>query len=87
MAKVEVVTTVCDHCGGVEDVRSRQLREMDSKRQATFDACAECRRTVPLDEWEKLIPAKGSRTRTVGRRVLNTPEQLEAAKKKSRKKG
>lgn len=78
MAKVEVVTTVCDRCGGTEEVVPRQLRQVDRKRQATFDACGECRRTVPLEEWEKLIPT-GSRSRTVSRRVLQTDAQRRAA--------
>lgn len=68
MAQRREVVDICDRCRSDQGVQKRQIKlPADGNRQVTFDACAECRRTVPLAEWEKLLPV-----RRTGGRSLNT---------------
>lgn len=70
MAQRREVVAICDRCRSDRDVQKRQIRlPSEGNRQVTFDACSDCRRTVPLDEWEALIPGG----RTGGRNLQTSP--------------
>lgn len=58
---------LCDRCGLSGDVVKRTIVHPESRRQVTFEACAKCARTVPLAEWEALMPRspRGSTRRPV----------------------
>ena len=47
---------LCDRCGSTRGTERWRVLKMEARKQATFDACKDCRDTVPLTEWEKLIP-------------------------------
>lgn len=82
MTKRVVNVKVCDRCDSTERVRKLRLTDADTNRQATFDACLECRSTLPLVEWEKLLK-KSPRQRTAGS-VVVSGAVLEKAKQASR---
>jgi hypothetical protein len=56
MVQRRIPVTLCDRCGSTDEVERRRLAIVEKNRQFSFDACAECRRTVPLAEWESLMP-------------------------------
>ena len=63
MAKRTVTVNYCDRCDSEDDIRKLKLVDPVTNRQASFDACLECRSTIALVEWEKLLK-KGPRQRT-----------------------
>lgn len=59
-----ITVVICDHCGSSSQVEKLQLRRPGrGTRQATFAACVDCRRAVPLEDWVDLIPRSPSRPR------------------------
>lgn len=68
MVSKRTVTAVCDNCRSTKDVRRRTIRqsEEEGSRQLTFDVCDDCRRTVPLADWEGLIPSQSTKGRSLG---------------------
>lgn len=58
---------MCDRCGlPKDDVELRKIVMPNlgkGGRSFSFDACLECRQSVPLAEWEKLLPKKPRATR------------------------
>lgn len=86
MAIVRQVLRSCDRCGTTtDDVEPRKVVRPAagaSGRTASFDACQECRDTIPLSEWEQLIrekrkPGKGKTTR--GQLVVSEGEIAKVA--------
>lgn len=57
MAQRKMIETICDRCGSTKDVERRQVSLPALRRQFSFDSCAECRSSIPLSEWEKLMPS------------------------------
>lgn len=54
----------CDRCHSTEGVERREIRlpQLGKKgRYFSFDACEECRTSVPLSEWETLLMPKRPR--------------------------
>lgn len=82
MTRRVVKVKVCDRCDSVEKVRTLRLIDPIGGRQATFDACRECREAVPLAEWEKLVNKRPRHKSTGG--VVVSGAVLEKAKKASR---
>lgn len=70
MAERRLRVKVCDRCDSTDTIRKLRLTDPETNRQATFDACLECRSTVPLVEWEKLL-RKSPRQRTAGSVVVS----------------
>lgn len=87
MATVKVPIKLCDRCGQPKDdvePRSVVLPAAGTKgRRFSFDACEECRSSVPLSEWEKLLPKKPRATKAS--LVVSEAEVLAAAKRGARK--
>lgn len=70
MSRRVVRVKVCDRCDSTDRVRKLRLVDPETHRQATFDVCMECRATVPLLEWERLLK-KNPRQRTGGSVVVS----------------
>ena len=83
MVRKRVEVALCDYCHRqADDVERRRLVVPRTNRQLTFDACEDCRTTVPLAEWEKLMPKKPKTTR--GSVVVSVEEVERLARKRPR---
>ena len=57
MVARKTLVSICDRCGSTKEVERRRLVFPDkNNRRFSFDACAECRATVTLADWEALMP-------------------------------
>lgn len=79
MAQVKVKQPACDRCGSTKKVERRTLLLGESKHQARFDACLECRKTVALIEWERLVEASPRKHALRPRQILSEAEAQRVA--------
>lgn len=62
MATTRMTQRACDRCGSTEKVEHYYVRKGATQRVVfSFDACAECAKDAPLDEWERLRRGAGRR--------------------------